>query len=213
MGVTARGGGRRYGGRDAAQRREERRARLIAAGLELFGTTGYAATSVKNICREAGLTERYFYESLRDREDLLATVYDELIREVQVATFAAADQAGPELEAQVRAGLDVFVRTLTDDPRKARIVLIEVVGVGPRLEQRRHAVMHEFADFIAAVALRHMGTRTTPKLPMMAIALVGGVNELLVDWTLGRQTGSVEEIVDLCTLLIVAAYDAVARHA
>lgn len=131
MGVTARGGGRRYGGRDAAQRREERRARLIAAGLELFGTTGYAATSVKNICREAGLTERYFYESLRDREDLLATVYDELIREVQVATFAAADQAGPELEAQVRAGLDVFVRTLTDDPRKARIVLIEVVGVGP----------------------------------------------------------------------------------
>ncbi|WP_351235294.1 TetR/AcrR family transcriptional regulator [Streptomyces sp. NPDC002133] len=168
---------------------------------------------MKNICRQAGLTERYFHESLRDREDLLATVHDEQIRGIQVATLAAADQAGPELKAQVRAGLDAFVRTLTDDPRKARTVLIEAVGVGPRLEQHRHAVMHEFADFTAARALPHMGTPTTPKLPTMTIALDGGVNELLVDLTPGRRQSSIEETVDLCTPLTVAAYDAVTRQA
>lgn len=212
MSETARPSGRRYGGVDTAQRREGRRTRLIAAGLELFGTVGYPAASVKNVCREAGLTERYFYESLRDREDLLATVYDELIREVQAATLTATEQAGPELEVQIRAGLDAFVRTLTADPRKARVILIEVVGVSPRLEQRRHAVMHDFADLITAVATRQPGTRHTAQLTMMAIALVGGVNELLVDWTLGRQEGSVDEIVELCTLLFVASYTAVARR-
>jgi AcrR family transcriptional regulator len=209
---TARTGGRRYGGREAAQRREERRARLIDAGLELFGTVGYAATSVKNVCREAGLTERYFYESFQDREDLLATVYDELMQSVQMAVFAASAAAGPELRAQARAGLGVFLRTLTDDVRKARIVLIEIVGVSPRLEQRRHAVMHEFADFVTGVGIRQPETMDPKQLSMTSIALVGGVNELLLDWTLGRQESSVEEIVEMCTGLVVAAFAAVARH-
>ncbi|MFE2637492.1 TetR family transcriptional regulator [Streptomyces scopuliridis] len=34
----------------------ERRTRLIAAGLELFGAQGYAATSVRAVLRKAGRT-------------------------------------------------------------------------------------------------------------------------------------------------------------
>lgn len=123
--------GRRYGGRDAAQRQQERRTRLIQAGLDLFGTVGYASASVKQVCSHAGLTERYFYESFRDREDLLAGVYNELITTISAETAQAAAAAAPDVDAQLRAGLEVFIRTLAGDARKARLVLIEVVGASP----------------------------------------------------------------------------------
>ncbi|MFD3837808.1 hypothetical protein ACFWWC_16305 [Streptomyces sp. NPDC058642] len=44
---------------------------------------------------------------------------------------------------------------------------------------------------------------------MTAMSLVGGVNELLVDWTLGHQNATVEELVDLCHTLYIAAYRAI----
>ena len=47
---------RGYGGRSAAERRAERRERLLAAGLELFGTRGYAATSIERLCAAASVS-------------------------------------------------------------------------------------------------------------------------------------------------------------
>lgn len=58
-----------YGGVEANLREEDRRKKLIEAGLEAFGTKGYAKTNIKTICKLAGLTERYFYESFRHKED------------------------------------------------------------------------------------------------------------------------------------------------
>ncbi|GGS36725.1 TetR/AcrR family transcriptional regulator [Streptomyces violaceus] len=202
--------GRRYGGRDAAQRQQERRTRLIQAGLDLFGTAGYASVSVKQVCSHAGLTERYFYESFRDREDLLAGVYNELISTIRAETAQAAAAAAPDVDAQLRAGLEVFIRTLTGDARKARLVLIEVVGASPRLEVRRREVLHEFAALIAAVVapLPDPGASSN-RLTMTAMSLVGGVNELLVDWTLGHQNATVEELIDLSYTLFIAAYRAI----
>ena len=79
MAQTAGETSRTWRGQTIEERQAERRDRLIEAGIELFGTQGYAATSVKAICTEAGLTERYFYETFNDREDLLSEVYDILI--------------------------------------------------------------------------------------------------------------------------------------
>ncbi len=61
---------RQYGGIDADQRRKERREKFLAAGLEAFGTLGYAKATIKGICQLAGLTEPYFYESFENKEDL-----------------------------------------------------------------------------------------------------------------------------------------------
>jgi len=202
--------GRRYGGRDAAQRQQERRTRLIQAGLDLFGTAGYASASVKQVCAHAGLTERYFYESFRDREDLLTGVYNELITTISAETAQAAAAVAPDVDAQLRAGLEVFIRTLAGDARKARLVLIEVVGASPRLEVRRREVLHEFAAMVAAVVAPPSDPEASSnRLTMTAMSLVGGVNELLVDWTLGHQNATVEELIALCHTLYIAAYRAI----
>ena len=70
---------RAYGGVPAEQRRSQRRAALLAAGLDIVGTEGAGRLTVGGLCARAGLNERYFYESFRTTEDVLLAVYDEVI--------------------------------------------------------------------------------------------------------------------------------------
>ena len=45
---------RDYDGKTADDRVAERRARLIAPGVELFGEHGYAGTSIRSVLRQSG---------------------------------------------------------------------------------------------------------------------------------------------------------------
>src|SRR3954451_14976490 len=125
-----------YAGLSGEERQERRREQLLESGLELFGTAGYANASVKAICAEAGLTERYFYESFSDREDMLFGVYEQVARQVTALAVAAADAAEATIEARARAGMQAFFGLLTGAIRKARVLSFEVVGGSERLERR-----------------------------------------------------------------------------
>lgn len=197
--------GRRYQGRTSQERTSQRRAAIIDAGLEVFGTLGYAGSSVKKICEFAGLTERYFYESFTDRESGLAEVYDQLVRQIRAATVAAVESADADVDDRAQAGLRAFIGYLTDDPRRARIVLIEVVGVSPAMEQRRHGVLAEFADLVAGVWAASRPEPLTEREQLTAVALVGAVNHLLVDWLMTGRRQAPDELTDICATLFAAA--------
>jgi AcrR family transcriptional regulator len=204
---------RRYRGLDASERLLDRRTRLVEAGFELFATLGYHAVSIRQLCRQAGLTERHFYESFTDRHELLSAVYEDVFTTVRDATFEAVAEAPVTLEDQARAGLQTFIRALADDPRVARVLLFESVGVSEALDKRRRAVVNEFAGFIAATVLPHSGEPVTPRLSMVAAMIVGGINELMAEWTLGQRHGSIEDLIDLGVDVCTALYDAFVTRA
>ena len=82
-------GGRTYGGRSADERHALQRRRFLDAGLELFGTIGFRATTVRALCREAGLTDRYFYKNFDHMEACLIAVYTEAIAALERKVVAA----------------------------------------------------------------------------------------------------------------------------
>ncbi|HPF36357.1 TetR/AcrR family transcriptional regulator [bacterium] len=47
----------------------ERRAQLFGAALPIFERFGYRKSTVEEICREAGMSKRTFYEEFRDKAD------------------------------------------------------------------------------------------------------------------------------------------------
>jgi AcrR family transcriptional regulator len=193
---------RRYGGRTAEQRRADRRERLLDAGLQLFGTQGYAATTIEGLCAAASLNARYFYEQFRNREELLAEVYrrhvEAVMREVTEAIGATADPA-----VRLEAGLRAFVEATLADERGARINYFEMVGVSPGLEQVRRGVDREYAEMITAEAARlpRIGARPREQRRAIAVALVGAVDGLIIDWLMSDRAHASSTIVD--TLLIV----------
>jgi AcrR family transcriptional regulator len=155
---------RTYSGVAAAERVAERRARLLEAALDLIGTDGWGAATMTAICRRAGLTERYFYESFKDRDALYVALLDSLAAEVEAATLDALREGG--LEASARA----LLRVLLGDPRKGRAALLE--GLGSEVAQRRRReVLASFERLSVEVG--------TVSSPIAAVALVGAVDELL----------------------------------
>ncbi|MBF6399220.1 TetR/AcrR family transcriptional regulator [Nocardia cyriacigeorgica] len=196
---------RKYSGVAPEERVRLRRAAILESALEQYGTTGYSAASIKQICRGAGVTERYFYESFPNQEFCLAALYDNLAEAMRTETIAALEQAEPDLDALTAAGLDAFIRYLTGDPRRARVVLIEVVGVSPDMEQRRHRVLRDFVDTVMATWTTESPRALTRGQRLTATALVGGVNHLLVDWLMDGCRDDPADLVTVCVDLFAAA--------
>jgi AcrR family transcriptional regulator len=189
----------------AADRRAQRRESLLAAGLELFGTRGFQATSIRDVSTQASLNSRYFYESFATKEDLLERVYRRIVRDLASAVIEATAHESRSLEAQARAGLAASWQVFTADRRKARVLALEVVGVSERLERLRRDNRHAFADIIVRNALSYVGDVELRLDPMLAArALMGASMDLLVDWINDDLDASVEEIVEHLTALYTA---------
>jgi AcrR family transcriptional regulator len=213
--MTAITGERRYGGKAATERRGERRERLLDAGLELFGTHGFAAVTIEALCAEAGLNPRYFYEQFASREELLGAVYDRHVQAVLTTVQAAIAGSPPDPAHRLSAGLTAFVTATLADERAARINYFEMVGVSAELESQRRGVLRVYADLIAAQAAQaaQMEYRTPPTplgqgdRRMTAVALTGATDGLITDWMSNEQRPPRQAIVD--TLLQIFAAQAI----
>src|ERR1700758_2951732 len=81
---------RPYRGIKPDDRRAERRARLLDAGLSILGSeAGPEAATVRGVCRRSGVSARYFYESFSDRDNLVGTVCAWVIADLAATTQAA----------------------------------------------------------------------------------------------------------------------------
>jgi AcrR family transcriptional regulator len=65
----------------------EKRARLKAAGLALFGEKGYESTSVDDIARRARLAVGTLYQHFRSKRQLLLALMDELLDKLSQLDF------------------------------------------------------------------------------------------------------------------------------
>ncbi len=198
---------RPYGGVSSEERRARRREQLLDAGLELFGTRGYAASSIREVCLAASLNRRYFYESFSTREDLLRAVYDQIVADLGRALFEAV-RGVDGIEGKIRAGMAAFWGSVTTDQRKARILTIEIIGVSEPLERRRREARHGFADFIAqqAVDLAAVDGRALRLDPTLtARGLVAATIDLVIDWMRDDIELSVPELTEHCIALYTVA--------
>ena len=197
--------GRRYGGKTSEERRAERREKLLDAALELFGTVGYAATTIEMLCAATRLNPRYFYEEFQTREALLMAVYDRHVERVLAEVGAALPSASLEPRERLETGLRAFVAGVLADPREARINYFEIVGVSPALEARRREVLRTYADLIATQLedLAPPGQPGGADPRRAAVALVSATDGLIIDWLSDPAPADRERII--ATLLDIFA--------
>jgi AcrR family transcriptional regulator len=195
--MTAITGERRYGGKTATERRAERRERLLDAGLELFGTRGFAAVTIEALCAEAGLNPRYFYEQFATRDELLGAVYERHVVAVLQTVQTAIARSPANATQRLRAGLSAFVNATLADERAARINYFEMVGVSAELEAQRRGVLRAYAELIAAQAaeMDDLGPLGRGDRRMTAVALTGATDGLITDWMSSEQRPPRQAIV------------------
>jgi AcrR family transcriptional regulator len=187
---------RTYGGTTMADRKAHRRRTLLDVGTDLLGTKGTAAVTVRSVCREAKLTDRYFYESFASREELITAVFDEVADLAATALRAAvATEAPPEDLA--RAAVDAFLGVLTDDPRRGRILLLEPL-TDPVLSAHAGDAMRLFEALIGS----QLPTTDPVRTQLTATALLGALTHLFTRWLDGSLPATRAQLTDFCVAML-----------
>jgi AcrR family transcriptional regulator len=167
-----------FKGVSAADRRIDRRERLVRAGLEIAGTEGADALGVGRVCLAAGLTKRYFYESFSSLAELQSAVVDHAIGAMtqRVDPFRPAKPGGAP-----QAWLEEFVGALVDDKRLARVLLAETHGGA------LSAFRHQIIDVaIAGMAPPDSDPQADLRARVVAYAQIGTLSELCLAWHRGQ---------------------------
>ncbi len=200
---------RPYGGQLPDARRADRRQRLLDAALELYGTVGFHQTTVAELCRQARVAPRQFYEEFASQDAVLLELSQNLSALQEAAMVTAVMGAGLDMEARARAGISAYCHALVDDERRARVLCVEVVAV-PGVVRHAHTVtISRFGDFLRA-EFDGLGRELnepimdTVELSTLATALTGGVHEALMQWLFADERPDLERLIDTLTALYVA---------
>jgi len=103
------------------------RAALVTAGRRLFGTSGFAATSVEDIAREARVTTGALYHHFPTKAAVFEAVFEQLHAELLAASMSAGVAGGDVVELLI-AGFGIFLDKVLE-PEVQRILLTDAPAV------------------------------------------------------------------------------------
>lgn len=189
--------GRRYRGVAIEERRAERRQRLLEAGLAVFGEMGYHGATVRLICTRAGLTERYFYESFANSEDLLCAVYEQHMVLQQERILAAVNAAPRVAASMIEAGLKAFFELARESPAGSRVQFVEVLGVSPRVDRLYRQAIENFARLLRVLnqQMPADAVLNEQEEEILSIGLVGASVGIASRWLLSGFAPPLENIL------------------
>ncbi|WP_069162757.1 TetR/AcrR family transcriptional regulator [Nocardia altamirensis] len=194
-----------YRGTSTAERREDRRRRLLDAALDIVGTQGLSALTVRGLCEQARVGPRFFYEAFPDLDALAAALLLEIQESaLERARTAVADTVGDPAD-KIRAGVAALIVELTDDPRRAKVVFAQAYG-NESMMRSRFTGMRRVADVIIEQ------TRLVLDLPeghdtavtTTSQLITGGAAELVLVWLDGGLDVDRDGLIDLLADFAIA---------
>ncbi|MFF0609000.1 TetR/AcrR family transcriptional regulator [Nocardia tengchongensis] len=187
---------RRIRGLDADERSAQRRRQLLTAATELFARRSYSGTSIEQICQQAFVGTKGFYDHFDSKEACYTALLEQISTGIQQRVAeVAADTATADWPTRRATVLAAFVHAIADDPRLAKVTFGEAGGISPAVEAMRRSNRRWSAEFLEHQWLQADPTEE-PRLLPLALATIGGMFELVADWLHHHDDGGAAESVD-----------------
>jgi AcrR family transcriptional regulator len=157
------------------------RQRVIEGFAEAISAKGYSSITIADVVRYARVSKRTFYEHFADKDECFLAAYEDACAQILGAIALAVDP-GASWEKQIKSAVNAYLLGLESRPALARTFLLEIQAAGPRALKARRKAHERFADQIRGFVdeARRRDTSLKPLPPLVAAALVGGINELVL---------------------------------
>jgi AcrR family transcriptional regulator len=173
----------------------EHRKRVLEGMAHAVSRKGYGDTTIADIVGEAGVSRRTFYEHFESKSECLIALYAAASRNALKVLREAIDLSHG-WQTQVESALRAYFECLASNPVLVRTLFIEILHLGPEGLQARRRVNREIAHFIVETA----GTNTVSET--MAMAIVGGINELVLEYIEQDKVTKLGELVEPASRLV-----------
>ncbi|MFG2042373.1 TetR/AcrR family transcriptional regulator [Dactylosporangium sp. NPDC048998] len=161
---------------------EELRLDLTGGLAQAIAGKGYAATTIADIVMHARVSKRTFYEHFADKEACLMALYEQGCEQLLSVVRGAAGEGGRPWKEMINDWVTAYLTALESMPAVTRTLLVEIQAAGPKAFRLRQQMQRRFADaLVEVVEEARAADPAIPRLsPLLAIALVGGVHEMML---------------------------------
>ena len=151
--------------------RDERRAQLLAAALEIFTASGYHAASMDEIADRASVSKPVLYQHFPSKLDLYLAVLDMHIDSL-VFAIQKAIASNKENKNRVRATIDAYFGFIEGEGEAFRLLFESDMSVEPQVRERLNRMTYECALAVSAVISLDTGLPKEESM-ILAIGLIG----------------------------------------
>lgn len=160
--------------------RDERRAMLLSAALEVFTVSGFHAASMDEIADRANVSKPVLYQHFPSKLDLYLAVLDLHIDSL-VFAIQKAIASTKENRNRVAATVDAYFGFIDSEGGAFRLLFESDMNVEPQVRERLNRMTYDCAAAVSAIISIDTGLPKEESM-MLAIGLIGCVQITARHW-------------------------------
>jgi len=160
--------------------RDERRAQLLVAALEVFTVAGYHSAAMDEIADRAKVSKPVLYQHFPSKLELYLAVLDLHIDSL-VFAIQKAIAANRENSARVAATVEAYFGFIDSEGEAFRLLFESDMNVEPQVRERLNRMTYDCAAAISAVISIDTGLGKEESM-MLAVGIIGTVQTSARHW-------------------------------
>jgi AcrR family transcriptional regulator len=160
--------------------RDERRAQLLAAALEVFTAAGYHSAAMDEISDRAGVSKPVLYQHFPSKLDLYLAVLDTHIDSL-VFAIQKAIQSTPDNSKRVQATIAAYFDFIEEDGEAFRLLFESDMNVEPAVRERLNRMTYDCAAAVSAVISLDTGLPQEAAM-LLGVGLIGSAQVTARHW-------------------------------
>ena len=160
--------------------RDERRAQLLVAALEVFTVAGYHSAAMDEIADRAKVSKPVLYQHFPSKLELYLAVLDLHIYSL-VFAIQKAIAANRENSARVAATVEAYFGFIDSEGEAFRLLFESDMSVEPQVRERLNRMTYDCAAAVSAVISIDTGLGKEESM-MLAVGIIGTVQTSARHW-------------------------------
>ena len=160
--------------------RDERRATLLAAALEVFTASGYHAAAMDEIADQANVSKPVLYQHFPSKLDLYLAVLDihceYLVKDIRAAVASSEDNA-----ERVLATVNAYFDYINREGEAFRLLFESDMSVEPQVRERLSKMTYDCAMAFSEAITTETGISQESAM-MLAVGLIGTAQTTARHW-------------------------------
>jgi TetR/AcrR family transcriptional regulator, fatty acid metabolism regulator protein len=167
----------------------DKRERILAAAERIFARHGFFAAKVSDVAKEAGVADGTIYLYFKNKDDLLISLFENRMQQVNAALRTAVSKAKGTPIDQLRTFIKTYLQLIHDEPAAAEVLTIELRQSSKFMKEYENP---EFADFLRMLgglvaAVQDKGEIDSGIPSHVAARMIFGMlDELALAWVLTK---------------------------
>ncbi len=160
--------------------RDERRAQLLTAALEVFTAAGYHSAAMDEIADRARVSKPVLYQHFPSKLELYLAVLDLHIDSLVFAIQKAIAQHRSNAD-RVKATVEAYFGFIDSEGEAFRLLFESDMSLEPQVRERLNRMTYDCAAAVSAVISIDTGLAKEESM-MLAVGLIGTVQTIARHW-------------------------------